>query len=224
MLQKKIRLQTSALRGVVKGALILIASLTLHSCSFMQAPGSHAAITPFSSDTRTSIQYVSWLHSLTAEEKHLERLRLETAYTQDSGSTLIEGVQLALLLNTLQPANSDDLLLALSLLTEINSIESVADDPLNYDYAEFAQLWHSALLQHASVLQISQEREGLIEQLQERNLQLHNDKLLLQEQNQLLVKQKTLLQEDIHNLQLQIDALKEIEQQLNQREQLQDSP
>jgi len=222
MLQK-IRVQTSALRGVI----IIVAALALHGCSLMEVPGMQTTGEPVradSPDTRTSIQYVSWLRSLTAEEQQLEKRRLETAYKHDTEITLIEGVQLALLLSIMQAADTDNLLLALSLLTEVNRIKSAADDPLDNDYAEFAQLWHSALLQHASVLTISQEQADLIERLQERNLLLHENNLLLHEQIQLLMKQKTLLQEDTHNLQLQIDALKEIEQQLNQREQLQDSP
>ncbi|GEM_PF-2141124 len=231
---KKFKLQISALRGAVIGV-VIIAALTLHGCSFMQAAGMQVTGMetrgmqaqggpPDSTVTRTSVQYFSWLRSLTDEELHLERLRLESAYKTNTGFNLIERVQLALLLSTIRPADTDNLLLALSLLTDVNSMEEPADHSLYSDYAEFAQLWYSALLQQASVLTISQQQAGLIERLQERSLLLHNDNLLLREQNQSLLKQQTLSQEEIHNLQLQIDALKEIEQQLNQREQLQESP
>ncbi len=221
MIEKKIRLQIFALRGAVISVMV-IAALTLYGCSVMQLPD--AAVTSGSLDTRTSVQYFSWLRSLSVEERQLEKLRLESLYQRNKVLNPVEGVQLALLLSTLKPADTDNLLLALSILTEVNSMELSIDDPLKTDYAEFARLWHSALLQHVSGQTISQERAGLIERLQERNLLLHNDNLQLREQNQMLLKQQTLLREEIHNLQMQIEALKEIEQQLNQREQLQVIP
>ena len=223
MLAKKFRLQISALRGAVISVVIMVAALTSHGCSIMQTAGGSAAASD-STDTLTSVQYFSWLHSLTAEQQQLEKLRLEGVYKSSKVLKRIEGVQLALLLSTIKPADTDNLLLALSILTDVNSMENPADDPLNSDYGEFAQLWHSALLQQAAVQTISQERAGLVERLQERNLLLYNDNLQWRDENQRLLKQQTLLQEEMHNLQLQIDALKEIEQQLNQREQLQESP
>jgi hypothetical protein len=221
MLARTFRLQLAAVRGALMSAAIYVAALTLPGCSVLQTPEQASPVTPVPA---SAMQYAAWLRGLSAAERQSERLRLESTYQKAPALNPVEGVQLALLISTIKPGDNDELLLALAILTNVTSIENPADSPLNTDYAEFAQLWHSALLQQASVLTIAQERAALLERLQERNLLLNNENVRLQEQNQALLHENPLLHEEIMNLQLQIDGLKKIEQQLNQRELLQDSP
>jgi hypothetical protein len=232
MLMRTFRLQLRAVRGALIGALIYAAALS--GCSVLQSPEQSTTVVPAATQTSLSpMQYAAWLRGLSTEQRQVERARLEDARQKDSlqkdpVTNLIEGVQLALLLSSFTPADNDEFLLAIAVLTEVIGMEAPASEmeqeAMITDYAEFAQLWHAALLQQASVLTISEERAALIERLQERNLMLSNENLRLQERSEALATENPLLQEEILNLQLQIDGLKKIEEQLNQRELLQDSP
>ena len=237
-------LQRSRLQiDIPLGRAVVFAALCLPALGSCASPPQSFDISRFTGlgiqQEQTPLQYFDWVSSIPPREQLVEKIRVRTRFEESGDMT--EGVQLALLTGLIEPVAREELLRAVDILNEI--LLRYRDGPVQEDdspsstklsvaltgsitpeYAQFAELWRTALLQRVTVMTISDEHSRQRVELEQLNRQLLENNLRLQEENEVLRTENPLLREENESLLLQIEALKAIEQQMNRREQQQEFP
>jgi hypothetical protein len=225
------------------GRAVIFAALCVPALSSCASPRPSFNISNFVSgmhQEEAPLQYFDWVSSIPPREQLVEKIRVRTRF--ESTGDMVEGVQLALVTGIIEPVAREELLHVVDILNEIllryrdgpQQQGSIVAEQTNLpvpltgtiteEYAQFAALWRTALLQRVTVMTISDEHSQQRVELEKLNRQLLENNLRLQEENDLLRKENPLLREENKSLLLQIEALKAIEQQMNRREQQQEFP
>jgi hypothetical protein len=208
-------------------SLIAVCLLVFNACSGVPSlPGSAAANE--SVEQPGVMKYYSWLRSLDDEQLFMEKLQLEAAYEADPG--LIDGVRLSLLLTLSGAPTREELLRAHRVLDELSESESInlsRRERTEFDiedYQIFAELWRNALSQYLALVKMAEMRTDQNDVLLTQNMRLERAVEEARNMTQQLEKDVAQMKDENKSLQLQLDALKAIEQQMNQRELQQELP
>lgn len=196
---------------------VAVRLLVLTCCLSGCTSGISVTYTPPAAN-ETIYDYFQKISALSAEERMLEKNRVELAQAQSTGA--INAVKLALLLSLSDPSPAADEARAIELLTSLPKITQ--GETVDYDYQTFAkqrldlllyrQKFRETAMQQAQTAEALNQLQSIYQQLDERYIGLARVMAKLEEQNSLLARQNSLMQH-------QIEALTIIEQQLAEREQ-----